>query len=150
MTRDQKLESWAKREITRNINHIILENDHGHILAFGRYDIAPTESGVTVSLNNETLAMLHDRRTALSWCVAHRKHLLDFMLHIEAIDTRYRVLRNDLDLMQRKLSRCRDGYRREILAAKREYLESKAKLFQDELTKCAVKAKYLQLRGFEQ
>ena len=149
MNREQKLERWAEREITRNINHIILENDDGGILAFGKYDITPSGQHVTVSLGQDVLARLHDRRTALSWCVAHRKHLVGFGIHIAAIDERYQMLRNDLDLMQRRYRRCRDSQRRELLRAKLQQLEYRVRMLQDELTKCAVKAKYLQLRGFE-
>lgn len=149
MTREQKLERWAEREIERNLNHIILENDNGSILAFGRYDIVPCDTGVTVSWEGQDPRCFTDRKTALSWCVADHKRLLDFSIHIQAIDARYRVMRDDLDGMQRRLRQCRDPQRQELLWAKVQHRQWHVRLLKDELEKCAVKAKYLQLRGFE-
>jgi hypothetical protein len=148
MTREQKLERWAEREITRNINHIILENDDGSILAFGRYDIQPHDQGVTVRIDQQ-LAQFHDRRTALSWCVAQHKRLLHFGIHIQAIDQRYRTQRSDLECLQQQIRNCRNVERRNILRAKLQNRQWHVQTLRNELEKCAVKAKYLQLRGFE-
>ena len=39
MTREQKLERWAEREIQRNLHNLILDSDQGRVLAFGRWEI---------------------------------------------------------------------------------------------------------------
>jgi len=149
MNREQKLERWAEREITRNIDHIILEKDDGSILAFGQYDIVPTEQGVSVSKDNQLLAQFAYRKTALSWCVAHRRKLLNLDIHIRTLDQRYRDLRDDIDATQRNYRRCRDPVRQDLLSAKMQHKQWHIRLLQDDLEKCAIKAKYLQLRGLE-
>jgi len=149
MNREQKLERWAEREITRNINHIILENDDGGILAFGKYDIVPVDQGVVVSKHNQVVAQFVNRRTALSWCVADHRGMLHFGIHIRALDQKYRGLRDDVDATQRKARRCGNTQQRDVLIAKIQHKEWYLKLLQDDLEKCAIKAKYLQLRGFE-
>jgi hypothetical protein len=149
MTREQKLERWAEREITRNINHIILERPDGSILAFGQYEICPMGRGVTVSRNSQGLGNFTDRKTALTWCVARHRKMLNFSTHIRVLDQRYRGLLDDVQTMQLNYRRCRDPDRRDTLLAKVHHKQWHLQMLQDELEKCAIKAKYLQLRGFE-
>lgn len=149
MTREQKLERWAEREIERNIDHIILEHQNGSILAFGRYDIRPSNTGVTVWLNDENLGSFSSRKIALSWCVAHRRNMINFYTHLEALDRRGSDLLADITFSKRSAAQARNSATRSIINDKIQTKLWQANMIRCELEKYVHKAKYIQLRGFE-
>ena len=42
MTREQKLEAWAERELKRNIDSIIVDDGSGALVVFGKYVLKQT------------------------------------------------------------------------------------------------------------
>jgi len=148
MTREQKLERWAEREITRNIDHIILDHTDGGLLAFGIYDIKPLKHCAQVWRDNELLITVSNRYVALCWCVAHRKNILNLMHEIQHLDQQRSYIRNDLVVMllnQRQARTCEFDETLEIKIQNKQWYEN---MLDCQLEKCLSRAKYLQLRGF--
>jgi hypothetical protein len=48
MTRDQKLERFAERELKRVYTELIIDDEHGGYVAFGRYHVTPQPAGFSV------------------------------------------------------------------------------------------------------
>lgn len=148
MTQEQKLERWAQREILRNINHLILEDDDGSILAFGCYDIRPESRSVAVYRDGALLNRFATRAVALSWCVAQHKNLITFGNHIEILDHQCRRVRADIRATKHMEQMLSDPDRREVLRSKIQNKQWYFNMLDSDLAKCVEKAKYLQLRGF--
>ena len=147
MTRDQKLQRWAEREIERNINHLILDDQDGCLLAFGEYSIVPCEDHVQVLRNGELLGCFSSRRIALSWCVSQRKKLLQLSERIDHTDAAVRALRQDIRARRALAARIRDRQQARVIMDKLQQKQWYMHMLQNELEKCAERAKYLQLRG---
>lgn len=65
MTRDQKLEQWAERELKRNIDSIILDDGTGSLVVFGKYCIQPQGTRYQVSTWDKTIHSFRDRKSVV-------------------------------------------------------------------------------------
>jgi hypothetical protein len=148
MTREQKLERWAEREITRNINSIILEHQDGSILAFGTYDIRAQDNDSQVWQDNQLLGTFSTRAVALGWCVARKKHLLALEQEIEHLDRDRARIRDDIVGMRRARKKTQNQMHDDILESKIQHKFWYENMLNCRLEKCLMRAKYLQLRGF--
>jgi predicted RNase H-like nuclease (RuvC/YqgF family) len=149
MNTEQKFARWAERELIRNIDHLILDQDDGSILAFGIYEIRPCAVGAEVWHDGEKLGQFSNRNVALSWCVAHHKNLLPFAQEIGFLDQHLSDLQADIAWSRCQQRQIRDLSTWEILNCKIQNKQSYAKMLEGQLTKCLRRAKYLQLRGFK-
>jgi len=147
MTRDQKLQRWAERELQRNIDHLILDDQDGRILAFGVFSIVPDGNGALVLQDGETRARFSSRKMALSWCVAQRRSLLNFSDHMRLLDQTAQQLRQDIRASRAQVSNARDRDFAQLLLDKIQNKQWYVSMLDCELEKCAQRAKYLQLRG---
>jgi len=148
MTRDQKLEHWAERELKRNIESMIIDDGNGSIVVFGRYYIEPVDTRFRVSTWDREIHCFSSKKTAMSWCTAdHRCH--------------YNLSNTILVLDRKKQSLAADIYCRKVQADKGttedfyEIVNMKVQPKIDhfnsvnsELEKCINQAKYIQIRGF--
>jgi hypothetical protein len=147
MNVELKLKRWAERELQRNLDHLILEDDDGGLLAFGSYDIQRRDSVITVCQNSELLGEFGSRRVALSWCVAHHRNLYDFTQQIQVLDRQQRRLHQDLENENRRCNRAKNNWLHELITYKMQNKQQYLKNIENELEKCVRRAKYLQLRG---
>ena len=147
MTRDQKLERWAEREIRRNINNLIIENNNGSILAFGRWEITPKNNYVQVRENDQEYEF-SSKRSAISWCVACKLQSHRLKLDIEYYDShRLRILTHIRAQKQLAKDSKNQDYR-ELILTKIQGQQYHLRDSERELRKFTNQAKYLQLRGF--
>lgn len=149
MNTEQKFTRWAERELLHNIDHLILDQDDGNILAFGTYEIRPSNPGAEVWHGNEKIGAFSNRNVALSWCVAHHKKMHEFVLEIGMLDQHLVHLLADISNSRQQQRRIKDFTSWEILTCKIQNKESYVKMLESQLTKCLRRAKYLQLRGFK-
>ena len=70
MNQEQKLERWAERELKRNIDKIILDDEEGGYIVFGRYLIDPQQHGFAVRTLDRDIHCFSSKRSAISWCIA--------------------------------------------------------------------------------
>ena len=84
MINEHKVERWAEHELRRNIEKIIVPDDCGGYIVFGRYRIYPATSGFTVSNWDRDVHTFGSKRAAISWCVADKQH--QFKLSNEIIN----------------------------------------------------------------
>jgi outer membrane murein-binding lipoprotein Lpp len=145
---DQKLQRWAEREFVRNIRHTIIDDQSGAYVAFGRYYLAPTAHGCSVSTWNQLIHTFSNKRTAISWCVADKYHQYNLANNLQTLDSKKQQLSSDIHCRraQAQHGRTEDFYEtvNTKIQPKQELLDSVTA----ELEKCINLAKYLQLRGF--
>ena len=148
MTRDQKLENWAERELKRNIDRIILEDGSGTIVVFGRYKIQPQDTGFCVSTWDREIHNFSSKKTAMSWCTADHQGQYNLSNNILVLDRKKQTLAADIYCRKILGERGRHESFYEIVNMK---IQPKIDLYNSvnsELEKCVNKAKYLQIRGF--
>lgn len=147
MTREQKLERWAEREIKRNANNLILDDHHGRVLAFGTWEIDRVEGAVRVAGDGEQRDF-SDSRSAISWCVARKFQQHHLQLEIEQKDADRLRLLTDIKHKQRLARQSKDPYYSELLLTKLQGKRYRLFCVERDLRKYTNQAKYLQLRGF--
>lgn len=148
MINQEKFERWAERELRRNIDKTIFDDDAGGYVVFGKYNVRPEKNKVNVWYNDEVVASFGNKKTAISWCVADKHRLYNLARDIANLDRKRRQVLQDIDCRKRIAEKGQSAEFEEMVKTK---LEPKIKLYQDvnsELEKCLNRAKYLQLRGF--
>jgi hypothetical protein len=148
MTRDQKLERFAERELKRVYTELIIDDEHGGYVAFGRYHLRPEHTGFAVYQSDDLVAVFGSKRTAMSWCVAD--HLKQYQLsqNIRILDIKKQSLTADIYCRQGQADRSTRPEFREMVRTKLAPKIENLTLLNRELEKCLNSAKYLQLRGF--
>jgi hypothetical protein len=148
MTPTEKLEQFADRELRRNIQHILVDNGSGTVVAFGVYVIHQQSKLVTVSTPDQDHGEFSNRRTALSWCTADKFKRYNLAREIQQLDQRRRGLIDDLYCRTALRDRSRDAGFKETVTTKLEPKVERLRYINTELEKCINQAKYLQIRGF--
>lgn len=148
MNHDRKLEHWAERELKHNLNDLILDDDDGSILAFGRYHIKPCGNCCEVYRDQDLVGSFSNRKIALSWCVLEHRGFVDQSQHLTALDQRSSALGNDITNSIRSSQGTKNNDFRAVLAAKIQNKQLFQRRCEIELEKYVARAKYLQLRGF--
>ena len=147
MIHSQKLEQWAQREILRNLDHMILDQD-GRTLMYGRYLVEKTAQGVGVWCGADSVGEFTSRRSAISYCVADRQRDYNLARRILQLDTTKRMLGADIAARTGVADRTTSNRTRDLIMTKLQHKHSNYRTVIDQLEKCISRAKYLQLRGF--
>jgi len=148
MTREQKLEAWAERELKRNIDSIIIDNGAGGIVVFGKYCIESTDSRFRVSTWDREIHCFSSKKSAMSWCTADHQQQYNLSNSILVLDRKKQALAADIYCRKTVGERGRHENFYEIINMK---IQPKIDLYNSidaELENCVNRAKYLQIRGF--
>ena len=150
MNKQQKIERWAQREVLRNIHTIIIDDDQGGYVAFGRYYLKPAAQLVEVyNLSNDLLGTFSSKRTAMSWCVAEKHGQLRLADSIRNLDIKKQNLSADIECRRQLADRSSNrDFTESVLTKLQSKVQSQAHVHR-ELEKCLNSAKYIQLRGFQ-
>lgn len=148
MTRDQKLEDWARREFPLAVNHLILSNDRGTVVAFGRYRLEQEKNRVQLYVDEEPVALFGDRRSALSWCVADKYQQFNLARRISQLDQQKTFLSNDIETRRQLAQRSANKVYQETVNTKIASKIRHRATVSEHLEKCITQAKYIQIRGF--
>lgn len=150
MNREQKLERFATQQLQKNIDNLVIPDDDGNHIAFGRYLIKAEPLGCRVYDNNEELlGSFSNRRTAMSYCVADKFRRYKLAAHIKTLDNKRQILINDIATHRGLADRSRNAGFREIVMTKLAPKTIQLRAVENELEKCVISAKYLQLKGFQ-
>jgi uncharacterized coiled-coil DUF342 family protein len=147
MNYEPKIESWARRELPRHFDAMIIE-DQGQILAFGNYRIAPHRGQQQIFKRDELVAAMANRRTAMSYCVADHRQDLNLARQILQLDQAQQTLQTDVRVRQKVAERSSSDLFRERVQTKLQSRQQQLRDITYQLEKCISRAKYLQLRGF--
>ena len=148
MNKEQKLEQWAERELKRNMQNIIIDDGNGTIVAFGRYSIQPQGTGFTVNTWEKEIHCFSSKKAAMAWCTADNQRRYNLSNSILVLDRKKQTLASDIYCRRTLGERGRSEDFYEIINMK---IQPKIDLYNSvnaELEKCVNRAKYLQIRGF--
>lgn len=148
MTKNQKLEQFAERELRRNLSSLIIDDEEGGYIVFGMYRLAGKKTNVTVVTLDEKIINFSNKRTAISWCVADRHNHINLANVIRSLDTKKQILEADIRCRTGVADHCKHQDFYETVNTK---IQPKVDMYNSvnrELEKCLNSAKYLQLKGF--
>jgi len=148
MTRDQKLEQWAERELSRNISEMIIDDEQGGIIAFGKYYITPEKTGFSVRTWDREIHNFTTKRIAMSWCTVDHKQQYNLANTIFVLDRKKQALAADIYCRKTLGERGRHESFYEIINMKLQPKIDQYNSVSNELEKCVNQAKYIQIRGF--
>lgn len=148
MTKQQKLERWAEKEIRRNIDQMIVPNEHDGYIVFGRYQIEPADVGVKVTTLDDTIHHFGSKRSAVSWCVADKQNNINLAQQILVLDRKQNTLSADIQCRKAQADRGKTQEFYEIVNTKIQPKIAQQASVTAELEKCIKMAKYMQIRGF--
>ena len=150
MTTQQKLERWAEKEVKRNLHNMIVDDESGGYVAFGKYHLFPEEQLFSVySLSGDLVSTFANKRTAISWCVADNKNLIALAQNIKNLDFKKRCLVADIHCRRQVAERSSSQRFGETVLTKLQPKIEQQVAIDRELEKCLNLAKYIQLRGFQ-
>jgi hypothetical protein len=144
----QKLDRWAERELRRHADHIIITDDDGAVIVFGKYRIVTESDCARVYSWDREISCFSNKRVAMSWCTADIQHQYGLTNMIMILDRKKQTLAADIYCRSSvaRQSRNEDFY--EITTTKIQPKIAQYNLVSTELEKCVNQAKYIQIRGF--
>jgi hypothetical protein len=148
MTREQKLERFAEREFKRNLDNMIVKENDGSYIVFGKYRVAQHLYGYMVSTWSDDIHCFDSKRNAVSWCVADKFNQLTLANTILNLDRRKQTLTADIHCRQSIGRRSQSTHSYEIINMKVQPKQILLNSVSSELEKCVNLAKYMQIRGF--
>jgi hypothetical protein len=148
MNKQQKLERWAKKEIKRTINFLIIPDDSNGFIAFGKYHIQPLNGLYQVNLMDREMHTFVNKRSAISWCVAHHNKKTRLANTILTLDRKKQLLNNDIQYSRIVCDRSKNVDFKETVTIKMQPKIDALTQLNVELEKCINSAKYLQIKGF--
>jgi hypothetical protein len=148
MTREQKLERFAEREFKRNLDNMIVKENDGSYIVFGKYRVAQHLYGYMVSTWSDDIHCFDSKRNAVSWCVADKFNQLTLANTILNLDRRKQTLTADIHCRQSIGKRSQSTHSYEIINMKVQPKQILLNSVSSELEKCVNLAKYMQIRGF--
>jgi len=150
MTRDQKVQRWAEKEARRKLHTMIIDDEKGGYVAFGKYQLRPTTHRVEVTVSNDhAVTVFSNKRTAISWCVADNYKQYRLAKIIKTLDHKKQCLLEDIQYNKQVAHKGKDHEFRELVLTKLESKVGHYSLVDRELEKCLNLAKYIQLKGFQ-
>ena len=148
MTQEQKLEQWAERELARSIGNMLISDEQGGVVAFGKYYIKPDKTGCSVRTWDREIHNFTTRRVAMSWCSADQHQHYNLANSILVLDRKKQALAADIYCRKTLGERGRHESFYEIINMKLQPKIDQYNSVSNELEKCVNQAKYIQIRGF--
>lgn len=148
MNKEAKIEQWAERELRQAMDKVILSDDQGGYVVFGKYHIQPGETGTMVSTWDREIHCFMNKRHAMSWCILDHKNNYALANQLISLDSRKQKLGSDIHIRRTIGERGRDPNFREVINLKVSMKLQSLKVLNQELDKCIGYAKYLQTKGF--
>ena len=142
-----KLQRMVDADMRSLERHIITE-DQGRYTLFGDYEIRSNQDEAHVYHNGDLKFIASSLRAAVSWCVAekHRRHELSN--EISRLDQQQHRVQRDINNTRMMLPRISST---ELRSSVSDKLRRKEQVLEDvkiRLSNCIDRAKYIQIRGF--
>ena len=148
MNKQTKLEAFAAKEILNLTDKLIVSDGRGGIMAFGKYNIIPTDYKFIVNIKNQDPVTFGSKRSAISWCIADQHNQLTLARIIHTLDTKKHTLAADIHCRKTLADRSKHEDFYECVSTKIQSKIDRLSALDAELEKCLISAKYMQIRGF--
>lgn len=148
MNQEQKLERFAEQEFRRNMHNLIVQEEDGNLVVFGRYHIIEDRQKFFVQTYTSEPVEFSSKRTAMSWCIADHKNTLKLANNILNLDRKKRLLGADIHCRKTLADRSNSSEFNELVTVKIQNKINNYRAVNSELEKCVNQAKYIQIKGF--
>lgn len=145
----QKLDQFTEQQVRKNAAVMVVTQKDGSVVAFGKYVIKQSQGKFAVNTWDRKQGEFSSRRSALAWCSADRRDHYNLAREIKYLDQRYSALHDDLTTRTGILERSQDPELRENIRTKIAPKQQMLKYVQIELEKCLNRAKYIELKDFQ-
>jgi hypothetical protein len=143
-----KMQSLLQTEFDVASQNLIVKNADGGYHLFGLFDVHENQDMIEVFRGNTKLQEFTQLQLALSWCIAEKYQQNLLSLEIVRLHKDLVRLRNTTHALDVMTDRITDRDRRSVTRVKTEDSRYRLASVQNQLTKCVSRAKYLQIRGF--
>ena len=133
------------RDAERNL---IIQNHDGSYELYGIFSVVPGKKQVTVKQPYREEKIFHDLKAAVSWCIAEKFNLEQLAQEIAMLDLDMHRHKIDYDTLSHMAARIQDPERRFTVGIKCQESHSLLKRAQERLRYCVGRAKYFQIKGF--
>jgi len=131
---------------TLSENAIFREQDQYNM--FNTWSITPGPGLVQVVDRQSHAMTFENLKIAAAWCIAKKYKNAQLAQEIEQLDHKQSVLKTDIAITKRLLTRIHDREQKTISQIKLEDKQVRLRFAQSQMEKCVNRAKYCQLRGF--
>ncbi len=143
----RRLEEVLKSSLNELLPNAIIPYKNGYE-AFGEYEIMPEHGVWKVYRCYRDPMEFSSSRVALAWCIAHKLQQIHLYMDIERLDHEKVMLVSDLSVRTRLREQIKNTQTSEIVDVKLSARKHRLEHVETTLTKCVNRAKYLQIRGF--
>jgi hypothetical protein len=128
--------------------NIMAPNSHGGYHLFGLFDVEEQAGLTAVYRAGVKIREFSGMRLAVSWCIAEKFQQNLLSMEICRLDRDYIRLRDMQHTLTQITERIKDRDRRFVARVKSEDNHRRLQQVQGQLSKCVSRAKYLQIKGF--
>jgi hypothetical protein len=143
----KKLEAFAEREIVALADNLILADGNQYFL-FGRYELEKLDHGVSVTYQDNLIAVFGNAKIAVAWCIADKFKQLNIARQIQQLDQERTRYIDDIAVKRLLMSRSKNYDFKDMVSVKILHQQRQYQAIDTELSKCVNLAKYWQYRGF--
>lgn len=143
----QKLHRIVGPDMLSLQRHTITQ-DRGRYQVFGDWEIIQAPDQAQVYHNGDLKFMASNVRTAMSWCVAERHRRFELSRDIARWDQQVQRVQRDIAHTAALLPRVQDPDLRHTIQDKLQLKRQLLREAKNRLSKCIGRAKYIQIRGF--
>jgi len=129
-------------------NKLIVDDGRGGIIAFGKYNIIPSDYKFRVEIKNQNTVTFGSKKSAISWCIADKRNQFTLARTIHTLDNKKHSLAADIQCRQALAEKSRSADFYESVTTKVQSKKDYLLVIDTELEKCLNSTKYMQIRGF--
>jgi len=145
---ETRLDVMLGSDLAMAQRNMIHRGADGAYEVFGRWQLQEHGDRVTVSRREQVVCEFSSLRVAVSWCIAEKYNQRELSADIRRLDQDLCRLR-DQDWVRRQAAESlRDPDRRVTALIKSQEAHRRYCVIGERLTECARRAKYFQIRGF--
>jgi hypothetical protein len=142
-----RLEEILGPDLPRLIENSIVKNQNQYNM-FNTWVIQPQSGTVHVIDPRNCTLEFGSLKSAMAWCIAKKYKNIKLADEITQLDLKESKLKTDIVITKQILSRVSDRERKTISQIKLEDTQLRLQFTQSQMEKCVNRAKYCQLRGF--
>jgi hypothetical protein len=143
----KKLERVLSPELDLAVENMILATEDGFEL-FGKWSLKRDDGMISVFKADVLQGRFYSSRSAVSYCIAEKYGQFKLSQEIKFLDQEYGRMDCDIQTRTSMLPGFKDRQRRLTVLSKLEDRRIKLKHIKTQLEKCVWRAKYWQIKGF--
>jgi len=141
------LNKITENHLFNNPNSVLKAGDT--IQAFGAYTIRKEKNSYSISKNRVFITEISTAKNSLAWCIADKYNLKHVREQISQLDKTFNYKQAEIEFLKHVINSNVEMSRKLIIEDKLQTLLIKTNLIKKQLNKCIDRAKYCQLKGFE-